>query len=173
MNSTSINVNFVGTSSFTPAAPSQRTYIINNNLYGYNRYAYLSQDSLTMVYYTSSVVIPFTQLFQAAASASSAITWPPVMVTQPTSSLTVTHPAPFYLSISASSEVPATYQWQWQSSSLSGYTNATASQFTGSTTPNLTCSVTAVGLENSASFYCIVQNSAGNVTSSTSTTYIL
>jgi len=113
-----------------------------------------------VVYYTSSVTIPLTSIYQAVFSGSPILTYPPVIQSQPTSS-TVTHPASAYFVVSASAEIPIQYQWYWQSSSLSSYVPCPVTYFSGTASAALTCSSTAIAIENSSSYYCSCSNSSG------------
>ena len=78
MSTIAINVNYSGSVNFTASFPPAQRIIAGNNTNPlYLRYAMLTQDSLQMVYYTASVVIPITSLYQAAFTAYPALTYPP------------------------------------------------------------------------------------------------
>ena len=177
--STSINIAFTTTNSFVPAAPAQKIYSLYGANQAYLRYMYLSQDCLTLVFNSSSVVIPQTQLWLAAASALPVLTYPPVIGTQPTSSITVTHPTSASFVVSASAETAITYQWYYTSASigpivLSGAnTGSIYGSYTGSQSPALTCSNTSVSVNKSASYLCVVSNTSGATSSSVGNLYVL
>jgi|ERR1035437_721428 hypothetical protein len=172
MNNIAFNVAFSGYTNFTSSTQAQKVMVLNTNNPLYLRYAVLSGDNLQVVYYTASATIPLASIYQAMFSASSALTYPPVILLQPTSS-TVTHPNPFYMVVSASSEVPVNFQWYWQSSSLNIFTPTPSTTFSGTSSAALTCSVTSVSVENSASYFCVALNSSGQTSSSVAYSYIL
>lgn len=170
----SINITFTNTSSFVPAQPSQRTSIGDFTNPSFRRYCYLTGDSLTLIVYTSSVVIPLLGpggLYAAAISASSALSWPPIIITQPNSS-SVTHPTKSFFVVSASAETPITYNWfsQSYSQSLSGVWSdlADGTSYTGSATNALTHSNTSIG-DFTSSYFCALSDASGVVSSSTAT----
>ena len=172
----SINVSFNGTSSFSPGYIGQQTTILDSTNPAYLRQVNLRQNCVVISKNSVGiqVFIPLTQLFAAAGAAVPGITWPPVINQQPTSS-TITHPAPLYFYVSASDEINTDlkYQWYWESSSLSTFVPCPTTYFAGTASAALTCSVTSVNIENSASYYCIVFNPTGGTTSSLVNSYIL
>ena len=167
--STSINISFNGTSSFIKSAPIQQQFQLDTTNIQYLRYSALTQDSLTLTIFTSSVVIPLTQLYSAAVNVLPQITWPPVILGQPNSA-SVTNPASASFTVSASAETAITYNWYSQSYSQSlssSFSKITASttQFSGGTTATLLYKTSSV-LDSSSSFFCVLNNASGNTTSS-------
>lgn len=174
LNNTSINIGFTTTSSFVPnAIPSQKITILDTTNTSYLRYSYLTNDSLIMVVYTSSVTIPLSQLYQAATSASPVISWPPIILTQPAPLQTVTHPSPVFFTISASAQTGISYQWQYQSGSTIWSNVTSTGQYTGSATPALTSSTTNVALQGTSSYRCLCSCVSGVTTSSISNLFVL
>ena len=176
---TSINISYSSTGSFVPITlPAQRTSVIDTTNRAYPRYATLASDSVRLVYYTASVVIPLSQLFSVAATALPTMTWAPIIVTQPTASVAVTHPASASFFVSASSEIPMTYVWYYTSASigpiaLSGSNSGSIyGSYTGSLTSALTCSTTSITTQKTASYYCIVSNAAGSTPTNTVYLYV-
>lgn len=166
---TSINIQYNGTSSFIPAAPIQKTFIQDTTNPQFPRYAYLTQDSITVAFSTASVVIPMSQIYQAAVTASPSLTWPPIIITQPNPSQFVTHPTSVFFGVSASAELPISYQWYYQSGSGNFTTIASSvssSNYAGATTNALTCSTTNANYQNTASYVCVLSDAAGQTTSS-------
>lgn len=170
--SISININFAGTNSFVPSAPSQRQNLAYLTNPSFARYATLTNDSMTFNFFTASVVIPISQLWAAAISASSQLTYPPFILNQPTSS-TVTHPTGSTFTISASAEIPFTYQWYWQSSSLSTFIPTPSPQFLGTSSNALTITNTTQSVQNNSQYLCVLTNSAGSTTSSIASLTVL
>jgi hypothetical protein len=166
--STSINITYNGTSSFVKSAPIQQQFQLDTTNVNYLRYSTLTQDSVTLTVYTSSVVIPLTQLYAAAANTLAQISWPPVILGQPISA-SITHPASASFYVSASAELPITYNWYSQSYSQSlssSFSKLTASvNYSGTNTPTLIYNNSAV-LDSSSSFFCVLSNASGNTTSS-------
>lgn len=163
---TPILVSLVSTTSFTPSAPIQRQFALDRTNPLYTRNATLTQDGLYLQFYTASVVIPLSNLYQQCITILPSITWPPVIVTQPTNSI-VTHPAKANFTLSASAETSITYQWYSSSFSQSGtfYPLTSSGVFTGSATPALTMSSTTTNM-NASQFYCLASNVSGFTTSS-------
>jgi hypothetical protein len=166
------NISFNGYTNFTASVPSQRVQVLNTTNPLYLRYAVLSGDNLQVVYYSASAVIPMASIYQAMFTALSSLTYAPFIGLQPTSS-TATHPSSLYFVVSSSSEIPTTYQWLWQSSSLSTYVNCPTTYFSGTASAALTCSSTVVNIENSASYFCVASNASGQASSSIVQSYIL
>ena len=175
---TSINVAFTNTSSFVFGTPSQQVTILDSTNPAYLRQVYLTQQGVKISRASAGIVvgIPLYTLFAAAGEAVPGITWPPIIVTQPTSSANVTHPATASLFISASDE-PAlygsndmTYQWYVQpsgSSTWSTPSNTGNVNYQGATTTNLSASF----ITSTIPYYyyeCVVSNPSGNTTSSIS-----
>lgn len=173
MNNQSINIEFLGTSSFIPAPPSQRIFILDSTNPNYTRYSYLTNNCWTGVVFTQSVTIPISQLYQAAISASPSLSWPPIILTQPAVLQTVTHPAPVFFTISASAESGIIYQWQYQSGSTVWNNITSTGQYTGSATPALTSSTTNVALQGTSSYRCLCSCLSGATTSSTANLFVL
>jgi hypothetical protein len=166
-----MTVAFTATQSYSlTTLPSKRQYVLDNSNPQYVRNSILTNDGLYLQYYTGSVCIPLSNLYQQASYALGSITAPPTIITQPTSS-TVTHPATAYFVVSASVEAntpTASYQW-YSSSVVSVFLPLTSSgQFTGSTGSALTCSNTSVSMSNSQ-YICVVSNLSGMVSSSIAT----
>jgi hypothetical protein len=164
-----ISVSYVNTSSFVPSTPVQRQAFLDKTNPQYTRNATLTQDSIYLRYYTSSVVIPLQSLYVVAANALAPLTWPPIILTQPTNSI-VTHPTASYFSVSASAEVAISYQWY--SSSLSQSISGTYSKlsdsahgYTGSSSPLLTYLTSSVTASNSQ-FFVVCSDVSGQTTSS-------
>jgi hypothetical protein len=174
--SVSAIITATGTSSFVAGAPQQRSYMLNTRNPQYMRNAVLTQDCLTLTYYTTSVVFPLTApggLYQAAAQLVGGLTYPPIILTQPTNSI-VTHPTSSYFSISASVEY-GTASYQWYSSSFSSsyifvpLTNSI--NFTGCTS-SLLVDVTSSVSDSGSTYYCRVGDIGGYVTSSIASSII-
>lgn len=161
---TSVNIAFTSTGSFVPGAVQRKMTMIDNTNRNFPRYAYMTQDTFGLVFATSSVVIPLSQIYAAAVSGSPFLSWPPVILTQPTSS-TVTHPTASYFVVSASAELPISYAWFYSSGSVS-WTPVSGSNYTGSLTNALTSSTTNVATQNTASYMCVLTNAAGTTSSS-------
>lgn len=161
-----INVNFSSITNFTSSAPLPRQTAFDGTNPNYVRRVTLLNDSILLTYFTQSVVIPYSSLYNAAASVTNVLTWPPYIVVQPTGS-TVTHPTSSYFAVSASSELPITYSW-WSSSMGTGpflqLTNS-LSGFMGTNTRILTDATSSVS-DNGSLFYCYVSNTRGAVSSS-------
>lgn len=175
---TAINVTSAGAVNFTASAPIQRTFTINASNPAYLRNSVLSQDCITFTYYTSSVVIPLTNLYGVVAGVVPQLTYAPIILTQPTGSQTVVHPTSSFFFISASAETSITYQWFSQSfsqslvSTTNYYTLSNGGPYTGSTTAALTHSFTST-TDSSSSYLCVASNIRGSTTSSISTLYVL
>jgi hypothetical protein len=172
-----INVAFTTTSSFTPAAPVQRQFFIDSNVANYYRNATLTQDSLYLSYYTTSIVIPLTVLYNAAATYNSWLSWAPFIITEPSNSF-VTHPATATFKVTASSNFSIAYQWYSQSYSQSVTSStvyypltASAGVFLGVTGSILYVFNTSQSMSTS-SFYCQVSNNSGITNTSTATLYV-
>lgn len=167
----SINIQYTTPSNFSASFPPQKTSVLDTTNPNYLRYATLATDSVALTYYSVSVLIPLSQLYQAAASASYALTWPPIILTQPTNSI-VTHPAAAYFVVSASAEIPITYQWFRQSGSGNFTSIISTGSYTGSQTPALTHSNTVTG-ESTSSFVCVCSNASGVTSSSIANLYVI
>lgn len=173
---TAFNISFSGYTNFTSSTQAQRVMVLNTNNPQYLRYALLSGDCLQVVYYTSSATIPLASIYQAMFSASSALTYAPVINTQPTSSQTITHPATASIFISASAEIPITSQWYVQPSGSSNWFLPTSSDGNYSYSGTSSFALTASFVVNTIPYYnyeCVVSNSSGNTTSSVSLLTIL
>jgi hypothetical protein len=178
MTSISANILANGTSSFVPSAPSQRTYILNTTNNNYIRNAILTQDSLTLTYVTTSVVFPLNTvggLYQVASTLVSALSYPPIIYSQPTSS-TVVHANPVSFAVSASAEFnSATFQWASASATAlltNTFTPLTNSAiYTGVTSSFLTNTNTVIADSGSA-YKCIVSGIGGTVSSSYASLYV-
>jgi hypothetical protein len=178
MSNYTINVVYSSTSSFVPSAPSQRQFALDTTNNNYIRNATLTQDSLTLTYYTSSVIFPLQNLYQVAVGVNPILGWPPVITQQPTSSAVV-HPSQSFFAISASgaNNTPLTYQWYSQSYSQS-LTSSTAYfpltnsvEYSGCTASLLSWNTSSLaGL--SSSYYCVVSCSSGVTTSSVVQWYV-
>jgi hypothetical protein len=176
----SFNVSFNGYTNFTSSTQAQRVMVLNTNNPQYLRYALLSGDNLQVVYYTASAVIPLASIYQAMFSALPSLTYPPVIGIQPSASVqTITHgaalgTASYYLS--ASAEIPISYQWYTSPDAGNTWFLPTASvgkySYKGTSSYGLTASF-AVNTQPSWSYECVVSNAAGATTSSTATLYIL
>src|ERR1035437_1920761 len=150
------------TASFPPA---QRIIVGYNSNPLYSRYAMLTQDSLQMVYYTASVSIPITSLFQAAFTAYPALTYPPSITTKPTSSV-LTAPGTVSFVAVAQSEVPMTYQWYVESGSSATFVLPVGANYQGTASAVLTASY-ATNDTSSFNYYCALSNSSGLTNTST------
>lgn len=172
---TSINIAFNGTNSFIPTSPITKCISQDQTNPQFLRYYYSTQDCLTMVYYTSSVVIPNSQLYAAGVAINPALTWPPIILGNPTSSI-VTHPAAAFFAISASAELPISYSWFSQSfsQSFSGSWSqlVDGAVYTGSSTPALTHSRTVVG-DSGSGYVCVATNTVGTTSSSIATLFVI
>ena len=165
-----INVVYNGALNFTASAPIQRQYALDSTNRTKLRYANLTQDALTLTIFTSSVVIPLNQLYVAAISALPYMSWPPVILAQPTASTYLTHPTGSSWTVSASAETPITYAWVSQSYSQSlntswSYLTASTAIWKGGTTSTLTYTTSSV-IDNSSSLWCVCTSAAGVTTSS-------
>ena len=172
-NYTSINISYNGTSSFVPSSPSQRQFMLDNTNPQYLRYCTLTQDCIRAVVYTSSVVIPLTQLYAVCAAANPVITWAPLIVTQPTSSHQHT-PSGSSFFVSESAETTINYQWYSkvipQSSVFYPLTGSVMYNGISSSTLN---HISSSYVDNSSSFFCFVSNTSGQISSSIANFYVL
>jgi len=164
-----IQISYAGTSSLTPSAPQQRQFFADTSYAGYTRrFVTATQDGIYCQIYTASVWIPYSSIYAAAVNALPQLTYPPQIGVQPTSS-TVTHPSASYFVVSASAETVIQYQWYVSNPNTSSYyalpttASYSGSKFSGSLTPNLTCSVSQTG---SYQLYCSCANPSGTTTSS-------
>ena len=168
------NTAYIATNSFTPSAPIQRQFTLNNTNPQYIRYTTMTQDALYFnVNGVGQVIIPLIgtgSLWAAASTANPSMTWPPVILTQPTSS-TVAHPTNAYFVVCASAETNISYHWASSSNSGVNWTilpsGGSGNLFTGSLTNQLTHSLTTQN--DSGSYVCYCTNTSGNVTSSIAT----
>lgn len=169
MSTPSISVAYITSSNFIPTIlPSQRFNVLDTTNPKYLRYFSLQNDSIILSVYTASIAVPLYgtgSLASAIVAFNPIFTWPPLIITQPTSS-TVTHPAPVYFSVSASAELPVTYQWYYQSGSATWYSIVSTGSYTGSQTPALTSSVTSLAVQNTSSYVCVMTDASGQTTSS-------
>lgn len=168
---TPIMVSYVGTVPFTASALQQRQFFTDYTNPKYVRHATMTQDGVYLQIGTASVIIPFANLYAVAANALPQLNWPPVIVTQPTSS-TVTNPAPvyFYVSSSVPQYAPnATVAWYSSSYSQSFVGSASlltnTGIFSGVTTNTLALAITNVSLSLSQ-FFAVETNASGQTTSS-------
>ncbi len=163
-----ITVGYTSTATFTASAPIQYQFALDTTNPAYIRNATLTQDALYLQYYTGSVMILLTNLFQVASNALGALSWPPIINTQPTSSIVATG-SNAYFSVGVSSELSNTYQWysssysQSFSSSYSPLTNSVV--FSGVTTTALTASHVSHSMSGSQ-FFMVALNASGQTTSS-------
>ena len=170
MPNTSINISYNGTSSFVPQAPNQRQYALDRTNPKYLRHATLTQDCITLQVYTSSVIIPLTQLYSVAINAQPALSWPPVIISTSGSSVT-THPSSSTFMISASSETNISYRWlsssYSQSLSGSGFFPLTSSvhQYLNPTSSTLTLATSSLS-DSGSLYYCSATNASGTTKSS-------
>ena len=173
---TPFSIAFTATNSFVPSAPTQRQYILNNTNPNYLRYTYMTQDSLYFnVNGIGQAVIPLNGsggLWASAITALPALTWPPVIATQPVNT-TVTHPSSSNFFISASSETGViTYSWYSQSFGSSTWSQlSNTALYSGSTSPALTHSLTNTGDSGSA-YFCTATNGSGQTSSSVAYLYV-
>jgi|HubBroStandDraft_5_1064220.scaffolds.fasta_scaffold31126_2 hypothetical protein len=165
-----INVGFTTTSSFVPNPQQARLNFLDKTNPLYVRNSTLTNDALYLQVYTASVAIPMSVLYSVATTVLPALTWPPILITNPTNSV-VTHPQSASFSISASAETPINYQWYSQSfaqaltsSTYYPLTNS-AGKITGATSNLLTFITSSVGISTS-SFLCVASNVSGQATSS-------
>jgi hypothetical protein len=178
-NINTISVTYSGTSSFVPSAPSQRQFALDTTNNQYIRNATLTQDALTLNYYTSSVIISLQNLYQIAVGVNSNLGWPPVIITQPTSS-TVTHPTSSIFLASASAANNSNVNYQWFSSSYSqslvgsGSFPLTSSNYSYSgTSGSLLTLLTSSLSDNASTYYCLINCISGNTTSNIATLTVL
>jgi hypothetical protein len=172
-NFNSINVSYNGMVNFTSSSPQQQQFMLDTTNVKYLRYATLTQDSLTLTVYTSSAVIPLSQLYAAAVNVIPQITWPPIIISQPTSSA-VTHSNAVYFVVNASAELPITYSWYYQSgSNFTWFPIVSTGSYTGSLTAALTCSSPQIPFANTASYRCVLSDVSGFTSSSIATLYTL
>ena len=167
-NPTAIQIQYSSSVNFTASfPPAQRIIVGNNSNPLYQRYAMLTQDSVQMVYYTASVVIPLTSLYQAAFIALPSLTYPPAITSQPTSSA-FTAPGTASFAVAVQSELPFTYKWLVQPSGSSNWnlpTGSTGILYQGTASAALTASYTT----NTIPYYnfeCTMLNTSGPTTSS-------
>jgi len=179
MSTQAINITYTSPSSFSQSlTPSQRMSVLNSANTSYYRIATVQQDCIILSYYTASVVIPWQgtgSLWAAGYTANPALTYAPVIIQQPSSSQTVTHPTAVYFSISASAETAISYQWYYNSASnaTSWYPIVSTGSYTGSQTPALTSSTTNVSFQNTSSYLCVASNTTGNTSSSIASLFVL
>lgn len=157
--------------SFTPSQTQQLQFITDTTNPLYLRHMNLTQDGLYMQIGTGSVFISKANLYGVGSQALALLNWPPVIVLQPTSSI-VAHTSSVFFTTSASvAQYTPNATVQWYSSSFSQSLVGSSSLlinspvFSGSTSSNLTCSKTDVGMDNSQ-FYCVYSNTSGQTTSS-------
>lgn len=170
-----ITIAFANTSSFVPAAPIQRQFQLDFTNPNYVRNAQLTQDTLYLTFSTCSVLIPLANLYAVATSVLPQLGWPPLIITQPTSS-TVTHPTSSFFYVSASSFTTPSYQWYSSSYSQSfsgSFVPLTASTQYSGVTSSLLGYLTSSVLDNSASFKCLVSNVSGFTYTNTANISIL
>jgi hypothetical protein len=113
-----------------------------------------------------------SQLFLAAVTYNPTLTWPPIILTQPSSSnFSGVTPATASLKISASAELPITYQWYSGSSASGSWFALTDQSFSnnsivGSLTATLTLNCFDTFSLCSKYYECIATDASGNTTSS-------
>lgn len=167
MSTVAINVQYSQSINWTASfPPAQRIIVGYNSNPLYSRYAMLTQDSLQMVYYTASVSIPITSLFQAAFTAYPALTYPPSITTKPTSSQAFTAPGTASFVVVAQSEVPMTYQWYVESGSNASFVLPVGTNYQGTSSATLTVSY-STNATSSFNYYCALNNSSGLTNTST------
>jgi hypothetical protein len=173
MSTVAITVQYSSSINFTASfPPAQRIIAGYTNNSQYLRYSMLTQDSLQLVYYTASVVIPISSLYQAAFTAYPALTYAPAITSQPVSPQAFTAPGTASFSVVVNSEVfPVTYQWYIESGSSAPFVlpvNSGGATYSGQTTPALTASYTT-NVTNSFNYFCAISNSIGLTSSSIAT----
>jgi hypothetical protein len=168
----SLNIAYTSTSSYQPTQAVQQITILDTTNTKFLRQAFLSNQGIKLVHVTASVFIPISQLFAAAYTYSpTQFTWPPVIITQPTGSLTVIHPTTATFSVSASSELPITYSWNYQLSGSNTWNTLPVAS--GSNTNTITLACPNQTPLNSSSYACYLYNLAGATTSSYGKLYVL
>ena len=165
-----ITVQFLATASFTAQAPTQRQFQLDFTNPTYARNATLTQDCITVSYYTCSVQIPLSNLYQVATEVQPGLSWPPIITLQPTSSNLV-HTASGQFALSASSFTTYNVQWYSQSyqqslTSSAFYPLTNSSVYSGVSTNLLTYLTSSTGTTGS-SYYAIVSNTSGQATTNT------
>jgi hypothetical protein len=109
------------------------------------------------------VILPITEFLAACATANPALTWPPVISTQPANQ-TVASPSASGFTIVANAETAINYQWQVSTNAGFSWTNLTnGSPYSGVTTSSLHISSSA-GL-NGNYYRCIATNASGSTNS--------
>lgn len=117
----------------------------------------------------TTIGIPLSEITKMAATKFPALTWPPVITTQPASG-SVFHPAAFAFNVVATSELTSiSYQWQLSLNGGSSFTVLTDSggQQTGSATSSLSI-VNSTG-SNGNVYRCVTYNASGTAISSQAT----
>lgn len=168
-----INIQYVETSSVTFTAPIQQMTFLDSTNRQYLRQLFVSQDGIKLVRGSNVVLIPAAQLWAAGSSYNPYLTWPPKIVTQPTSA-SANAPNSVDFSVSASSEIATTYEWQMQGAASSSFETlpiVSQSIWTGSATENLHISASDLGLDQSQ-FRCVLTNASGQTTSSAVILYV-
>jgi len=165
----SINIQFTTTSSTTFGSPIQQQTFLDTTNRNYLRTMFVSQDGVKLVRGPNVVQVPMAQLFSAAVSYNPGLTWPPLILNQPTSS-TGSPPSTSSFFVSASSELAITYQWYSGSSSSGSWSALTDHAFSGNTilgSTTATLTLKASDTLSLAKYYeCILTNGSGNTTSS-------
>ena len=171
MSTQAINIAYTTTSSVTFNAPVQQVTILDTTNYQYLRQMFVSNDGVKLVVGDNVILIPMAQLYAAAASYDPSLTWPPVIITQPSTG-SVTSPGAVDFFISASSEITFSYQWQVMGNTSSSYVELPLpdSIWTGSTTDTLHIS-SSRGLDQST-YRCVLTNLSGQTTSSAALLYV-
>lgn len=161
----SINISYTTDSAISFSAPVQQITLLDTTNRQYLRQVMLSQDGVKVIKGSYVVQIPMTQLFQAAYQAYPQLTWPPIILNQPTGS-SVTAPQTASFNITASAEIAISYVWQYKGATSSSFVNVpNQAPFTGSTTASLFISTSSLALSGSQ-FRCVASNASGNTTSS-------
>lgn len=167
----SINISFAGTSSVPFTAPVQRVTLLDSSNPTFIRQVMVSNDGVRIIKGQYTIQFPMQQLFIAAISASTSMSWAPYISVNPTTQTVGTNSSS-YFNITASAESPITYQWYLQPSGSTGFSAVpNLSPYTGSTSASLFISA-STGL-NLYQYECVASNVSGRTTSSAAILYLI
>lgn len=151
-------------SSATWNAPAQRVTIVDRQNNRFPRNVTLTPDGLMVSKSNYSIGIPIQELLNIAGAKDANLTWPPYFLVQP-SNVSVVGPNIATFSVSVSSELALTYQWQKSSDNGGNYSNvANSAPYQNIATNALTIN-TANNTLNGYYYRVFVVNGSGNNTS--------
>jgi len=109
------------------------------------------------------VILPISEFLAACAAANPALSWPPLVVSQP-ANLTVATPSGTTFHFGVTSETAITYQWQVSLNAGFSWTNVVNNAtYSGATSSTLSIS-NSTGF-NGNHYQCIATNASGSTTS--------